>query len=357
MAGTTNILQWNPNATNQETDTQYAADSQRSGGATNPSVFDATLANKAFYQWSTFLTALFQAFANKGYTTSDSNLSTLTAQCANFLTAADIRSNLVAPPSASTITCDMSKYLGFEITLTGDTALTVENNQLGDTVIFLLAQNSTGGYTVTWPSNVLGASQPDPTANSVSCQIFKSDDVGHLIAAGPMISFTSGIVNTPIGAAGPSTGGFTTLDATTLTTTSTANVGSLQVLGAAPNGQVLTGNGTSYVPAALPPVIGTRYNVTSSRAFGTTYTNTYGAPITVTGYGVTIGGSVGSVACFVNSVADFANTVGGTVDNGVCGFSFTVPQGATYQVVANSLTNGQGTAVSSIGVWIETVIS
>jgi hypothetical protein len=90
MSGSTNIIQWNPGAVNQETDALYLADSQRAGGATDPSQFAAALANKAFYQWSTVLTALGTMMANKGYTISDANLANLINALSNIITNADL---------------------------------------------------------------------------------------------------------------------------------------------------------------------------------------------------------------------------------------------------------------------------
>jgi hypothetical protein len=71
MPAQTDFLQWNPNATNQESDAAYAADGQRSGGASNPSVFSSLTANKAFYQWSTMVQALAWMLVQKGYSPVD----------------------------------------------------------------------------------------------------------------------------------------------------------------------------------------------------------------------------------------------------------------------------------------------
>lgn len=94
MPGSSNIVQWNPAAANQETDAQYLADSMRSGGATDPSIFASILANKAFYQWSTVIAALAQMMANKGYTISDANLPNLVNALSNILTNADLLNSL-----------------------------------------------------------------------------------------------------------------------------------------------------------------------------------------------------------------------------------------------------------------------
>jgi hypothetical protein len=170
----TNLLQWNPTAANQESDAAYTADSQRAGGATEPSVFRAVLANKAYYQWSTFLTALFTAFANKGFTTSDASLSTLTAQCANFLTTADVRTGIRAVTYATSMTLDCSLADGFEVLLTGNvTALNIVNAVLGQSVTLVFVQDGVGGRTVAFPTNVKNPGTPSTVAGETSVQTFK----------------------------------------------------------------------------------------------------------------------------------------------------------------------------------------
>lgn len=204
---TTNLIQWNPTAANQENDAAYAADSQRAGGATNPALFDATLANKAFYQWSTFLTALFAAYAAKGFTTSDSNLSTLTAQCAGFLTTAD-----------------------------------------------LLAVLSTAGGPLISATQA-GAGYGSIPSQAAIAAITQGAATNYLFAA----IDSGGNVNFYIQANGH-------IEGASLHLSGLADVGSLKVAGAAPLGQVLTGDGTTYVP--LSPAVGVGI-VTTRNANGT----------------------------------------------------------------------------------------
>lgn len=96
-----NFLQWNPTCANQESDVAYAGDAQRSGGATNPSVFDATLANKLFYQTTILVTALTQMLTNKGYAPNDGSaspgtaLANLESVLANLLTFNDLTATLI----------------------------------------------------------------------------------------------------------------------------------------------------------------------------------------------------------------------------------------------------------------------
>lgn len=88
MAAPTNFLQWNPSQVNQESDASYLTDTQRVGGAV-AGIFPSQLANKLFYQVSTFVAALATALVNKGYEMQDTSLATLVTAMANILTKAD----------------------------------------------------------------------------------------------------------------------------------------------------------------------------------------------------------------------------------------------------------------------------
>lgn len=135
------------------------------------------------------------------------------------------------------------------------------------------------------------------------------------------------------------------------------NVGTLQIAGGAPNGQVPIGNGTDFIPGNLPVSVMTVHDVTGDRAFNTAIANPYGLKMTVSGSASTAGGSVGSVQALVDGVEVYAMTTGSTVDNGAIGWSFDVPATSTYQINANTLTNGQGSAVNGVRKWIETTWS
>lgn len=369
---TTNLQQWNPTAANQETDVEYTADSQRAGGATDPSVFEAALANKAFFQWSTYLAALFQAFAAKGFTTSDSNINTLAAQCANFLTTADLRSLITDLNYSPNPVLDGSKTNGWFFPLSGNMTIpTIPGLVDGQIVTLVYLQDGTGGHTVTFPAQLFEATQPDPRAGACSAQSFIYTTAAGTFfrPVGPLSSEDrTFLTNLNVGGAlavvtNVSVGG--TVGATGLVITGGAsvsgnlNVGSLQIAGGAPAGQVLTGNGSTYVPVSLPtvpPLSAARNDVTGSRGFGTAYTNTSGGVMYVSGYGTTTGSSVASVAVFIDGDGDFADTDGGTVDGGACGFFFVVPPGSTYQIQINTMTGG-GHGVTSVGKWIETVVT
>ena len=326
---TTNILQWNPSAVNQENDATYAADSQRSGGATNPSIFEAELANKAFYQWSTYIAGLFQAFAAKGFTTSDSNLSSLTAQCANFLTTADLLPAVQVVPYAATVTLNAAQANGFYIqTMAGNLNIAaVPGLTSGQLIAMYYQQDATGGRTVTFPSVMVGALQPDYTANSISAQLFGYDaQTGFLRAIGPLLS-----------SAGTYVGNL--------------HAGTITLSSGAPLGQVLTGNGTNFVAAAPIPLAynPTLYVVTGIRALSTLYQNTTGLPMVVRlSYGQPSSGTVTlySGTTSLQGTTQIVDMHGGSGGTGTRNVSCAVPIGSYYSATTD--TDG------SLVVWTET---
>jgi len=84
-----NFLVWNPTKANQETDLAWSADTQRSGGAVNPSIFPSATANKLFYQLSAMVSSLAAMLATKGYEMSDADVAILTTTLANVVTVSD----------------------------------------------------------------------------------------------------------------------------------------------------------------------------------------------------------------------------------------------------------------------------
>jgi hypothetical protein len=235
MPGSTNFVPWNPSQINQESDAAYASDSQRVGGAPNGVAFPSATGNKLFYQVSVGITALMQMMAAKGFTVNDTNLATLTSVLAAIRTTADIASGLDSISYSSAITCDAAAFIGFQISLAGNTTLTVTGVAAGQSLIFIFVQDSAGGHIVTWPGTFFGGLQPDPTPNSVSVIVFDIDTSLNGRVASPSLS-SNGITGTPIGVTNPSA----------------ANFSALQFNGSAPSGQVLAGNGTSFVPTVAP---------------------------------------------------------------------------------------------------------
>ena len=198
--GSTNFLPFNPSQANQESDSTYLVDATRTGGAGVDAIWPSPSANKTLYQVAGGMYALMQMMANKGFTTLDSNLATLTAVMANLLTTADVPIGLQSVPWTSTPVFNAAKYSGFQVTLSGATSFTISGQVAGQVIGLLWVQDGTGGRSITFPGNVNGGAQPDQTPGVLSAQLFKVDASLNLNAIG----------------------------------------------------QVLTGNGTSYVPTTAP---------------------------------------------------------------------------------------------------------
>lgn len=120
------------------------------------------------------------------------------------LEAVDVSSLQMAPNSAlaidsnaptrvdlafsATPVFDLSVAPTQSVTLTGDvTASTISNAGDGQTVSFLICQDSVGGHGFTWPPNVLGGMQVGTLAGKCSAQTFVSDGT-KLYATSPGVS-------------------------------------------------------------------------------------------------------------------------------------------------------------------------
>ena len=99
MSGSSNFIQWNNTGANQVGDSAYAT--AAGTGCQTDSIFASNVANKIFYQVSTFITALANALANQGLTLSDSNLTTLTAVLTNIVV-----SGVGSNPTLGNVTCN-----------------------------------------------------------------------------------------------------------------------------------------------------------------------------------------------------------------------------------------------------------
>ena len=212
---TSNFLQFNPTLANQETDAEYLVDSTRTGGAGVDAIWPSPSANKTLYQASTAITALMQMMANKGFTVSDASLSALTAQLSNILTTADLLSNLQYVTWASSIVLNAARYNGFEIFLSGNSVVGISGQAVGQVIVLMFVQDGTGGHTVTYTGDLTSGSQPDPTANAISSQIFKVNTGGGLQPLGPMVSY-NGMSGMALGAVNPAAGAFSTLTGPTV---------------------------------------------------------------------------------------------------------------------------------------------
>lgn len=157
MSGTSNFLQHNPTAANQEIDSVYVTDSTRQGGISVDQIMSSEWMNKVWYQSSTFIAAFAGALANKGYTLSDANLSTLEAVLANVLTNADTKPIQITVPFSPTPTFDCSQAQGFYFNLTANvTSSTLINvPPSGSIVTFFIVSTNPGNLTFAWPVNIV----------------------------------------------------------------------------------------------------------------------------------------------------------------------------------------------------------
>jgi hypothetical protein len=129
MAGTSNFQQFNPSQNNQLTDADYALSTYRLNGAT-AGVAPSIDHNKLYYQLSTFVAAMAQAFADHGYTVSDASLSTLTSVLDNIV--------LGLNPNISSICLGSQIYLsivGTDLWITGNAYYDGSNWQRVDTAL------------------------------------------------------------------------------------------------------------------------------------------------------------------------------------------------------------------------------
>lgn len=94
-------------------------------------------------------------------------------------------------------------YNTFEPTLTGNvTAPTLTNPVPGQLLCFAIRQDSTGGRTFTWPTNVIGGGVVCPASQSLSIQYFKVDVANAFArAVSPMVWYAAGtatgVLNNP----------------------------------------------------------------------------------------------------------------------------------------------------------------
>ena len=178
MAGSTNILQWNPNATNVETDSQYNSDSQRQNGAVDGQEFLSVTANKLFQQMTWMVAALAQSLANKGFTVSDSNYQNLVAMFSNMLTTADVPSPFqeIAFSSSGPLTFNAAGggNRTWRVDLSANvTSMSLINSTPGQSFTFQFVQDGVGGRTITGVgAQFLGWGNISQGPNSITTQTF-----------------------------------------------------------------------------------------------------------------------------------------------------------------------------------------
>jgi hypothetical protein len=186
MAGSSNFLQHNPSAANQDTDAQYSADELRAGGIGFGNIIASKFLNKVLYQASTMVAALGQALANLGYTVNDSSLSSLTA---NLTTALATAPKVVQVTGGATTTLDCSQanqlFAYFEVQLTQNTIVTVENVIAGQIICVTWAQGASATYSALFSGITIVTGEADVTIlgnGGVGRQTFVVNGALHLAA-------------------------------------------------------------------------------------------------------------------------------------------------------------------------------
>lgn len=343
---TTNFLQFNPGAINQETDPEYAGDSQRAGGYGTDSIVPSPLLNKFSYQASTFIAAFGQMMANKGFSTSDADAGVLAAVLANLLTTADQIQKYQTLAYSPTPAFNLRSATAYQMTLSGNVnSSTYAGSPVpGQIYVFVWIQDGVGGRTVSLPPSTYGVIQPDPAPGSVSLQAFITDGGGGMRAIGPLVSnngiFTGAVTSTSINAGSVNAGGLNAGPTTTgATQTGALTAGSFTLLGlGAPRGKILIGDGSIYVPRSF-----TLTDVSGARGFNTQFQNTSGAEMEVYvianqgSSGGSMTASAGPASASMNITA--ASRVPAASSNPVepCGLGFRVPVDWFYQVSAFNL--------------------
>jgi hypothetical protein len=83
----------------------------------------------------------------------------------------DVSDNVSTVSFSSTPTFDLSLGSTQKITLTGNvTSSTISNGSTGKHITFVIIQDSIGGRTFVWPTNVYGGMTVDSIADSISIQ-------------------------------------------------------------------------------------------------------------------------------------------------------------------------------------------
>jgi len=89
---------------------------------------------------------------------------------------------IIVNPAAGSFSVNPHGWNGpvtIDMNLTANASLTLGGFQRGQLVQFLIRQNSTGGWTFTWPANVKNAPAVDTDANSVTTANYFVDQFGN----------------------------------------------------------------------------------------------------------------------------------------------------------------------------------
>ena len=191
--------------------------------------------------------------------------------------------------------------------------------------------------------------------NDVNAVVYNGTFVASIVTPSNLVcngtvsgtGFTSLVANVlasppAIGSAVPAAGSFTTLSANSLSLVNplAATYGGTGLTSPGTSGNVLTSNGSAWTSTAptIPPSLGvgqtwTVFNRTT-RAFGTTYTNSTGKPI----YVIVSSSNGYSLTAYVNGVAIGSTASGNSAV--ALGMSWIVPNGSTYSLSSSAAWQG-----------------
>jgi len=295
----TNFLQWNSTQANQESDSAYLADSQRTGGAPTGVEFPSATANKLFYQVSTFIAALSNSLVSKGYSPMDSNISSLQGVLANIVTFADLKPNLTSVSFSTSPQFNAQYTNGFELDLAGNvTSSSLINYSVGQILTFVITQGSTA-YSFVPPPNITGWIPINMNPGTSTVQQFIVQENTAIVP----LSTEIGVILTEL----------------------------------------------ASLSMSLNKTI---TDETSSRSFGVIYTASSNLFVNVTGV-ISLGvGHTATIQALVGSVPVDTSSI--TNSSGMTSIGFFVPSGSRYIVNTGGI--GPGDNVSaSLYKWIETI--
>ena len=191
--------------------------------------------------------------------------------------------------------------------------------------------------------------------NDVNAVVYNGTFVASIVTPSNLVcngtvsgtGFTSLVANVlasppAIGSAVPAAGSFTTLSANSLSLVNplAATYGGTGLTSPGTSGNVLTSNGSAWTSTAptIPPSLGvgqtwTVFNSTT-RAFGTTYTNSTGKPI----YVIVSSSNGYSLTAYVDGVAIGSTASGNSAV--ALGMSWIVPNGSTYSLSSSAAWQG-----------------
>lgn len=338
---TTNFVQHNPTAANQEPDSAFDANSLTTGGIGVDAIMPSDWMNKRWYQDSTMITALAQMLATKGYSTSDSNISTLASVLANIVTNNDLKPAQITVPYSATPTFDASLANGFRIGLGGNvTSSSIINGAPGQIVTFFIVSGSPGNLSFAWPPNVQNAGNVQTQSiGNLFTQQFVTDGGNWF----PLENWLQVVLNSK-----QNTLGFTPVQ---------QGGGSGQLankifIGWDGGGLKAQVDGTDLGQIAFGsiPTFQTAMNATGN-VVGPTYTNSTNRMRFVSVTYSTSGGNTGTMAANVGGIQQISQDFTATLSGGNACLQFMVPPGANYSVsMSGSAFGGGGGAKRG---WVE----